>query len=145
MYQHILLPTDGSEGSRAAAAASIRFAAQVGARLTALHVAPPLHLFTYEPEVTEHAHQTYHKNRDARAKACLEPIEQMARDAGVACDALMVEADDPYEAIIATAHERQCDLVAMASHGRTGLRGVLLGSQTQKVLTHSAIPVLVYR
>jgi nucleotide-binding universal stress UspA family protein len=145
VFQHILLPTDGSSGSQAAAAAAVRFAAQVGARVTALHVVPPLHLFTYEPEVTEHAHETYHRNRDARARECLAPVEELARTAGVACETLMVEADNPWEAILSTAHERGCDLVAMASHGRRGLAGVLLGSQTQRVLTHSAIPVLVLR
>lgn len=145
MFQHILLPTDGSEPSKAAADAAIRFAAQVGARVTALHVVPPLHLFTYEPEVTENAHETYHRNRDARARACLGPIEQLAQDAKVPCDTLMLEADDAYEGILATAHERGCDLIAMGSHGRKGIAGALLGSQTQKVLTHSAIPVLVFR
>lgn len=145
MFQHILLPTDGSTGSSVAAAACIRFAAQVGARVTAIHVVPPLHLFTYEPEVTEHAHETYHRNRDARAHECLAPIEQLAREAGVPCDTAMVEADDPYDAILSTAHERGCDLIAMASHGRRGISGMLLGSQTHRVLTHSAIPVLVFR
>jgi nucleotide-binding universal stress UspA family protein len=145
VFQHILLPTDGSEPSKAAVGPCIRFAAQVGARITAMHVVPPLHLFTYEPEVTEHAHETYHRNRDARARECLEPVEQLAREAKVPCDTLMVEGDDAYQAILKTAHERGCDLIAMASHGRRGISAVLLGSQTQKVLAHSAIPVLVFR
>lgn len=145
VFKHILLPTDGSAGSSVAAAECIRFAAQVGARITAVHVVPPLHLFTYEPEVTEHAHETYHRNRDARARECLAPIEQLAREAAVPCESLMVEADNPYEAILSTAHDRGCDLVAMSSHGRRGIGAMLLGSQTQRVLTHSAIPVLVFR
>jgi nucleotide-binding universal stress UspA family protein len=145
VFQHILFPTDGSALSRAAAEACICFASQVGARITFVHVVPPLHLFTYEPMVTEKAHEAYRRNREQSAREYLDPLEQAARDANVPCAAILAEADEPYEAILSTAHDQMCDLVMMASHGRTGIKAVLLGSQTQKVLTHSAIPVLVYK
>jgi nucleotide-binding universal stress UspA family protein len=110
-----------------------------------LHVIEPLHLFTYEFEVTEKVHEAYRRHRDARAAEFLAPVEKLAREAKVPCNAVMAQADEPYEAIISTAHEQLCDLIVMGSHGRKGVQGLLLGSQTQKVLTHSAIPVLVFR
>lgn len=128
-----------------AAEACVRFAAQTGARMTVVHVVPPVHLFTYEYEVTEKTHEAYRHMRDQRAKEVLQPVEQLAWTAKVPCKTMLVDADEPYEAILSTAQDEGCDLVAMASHGRKGIRAVLLGSTTQKVLTHSAIPVLVFR
>jgi nucleotide-binding universal stress UspA family protein len=143
VFQHILLPTDGSAASQSAAAACIRFAASVGARVTALHVVAPLHLFTYEPQVTEQAHAAYRRKRDARAQQCLAPVSQLAAEAKVPCNTILAEADDASEAIVRTAHEQMCDVIAMAKHGRRGVRGLLLGSVTHKVLTHGALPVLI--
>jgi nucleotide-binding universal stress UspA family protein len=145
VFQHILLPSDGSTACLAAATACIRFAAEVGARVTAVHVEQPIHMYTYEPQVTEHAHQEYRRVRAQHARNCLDPIEQMARAANVDCTAVVADADAPWEGILKTAHERHCDLIMMASHGHHGMRALLLGSQTHKLLTHSAIPVLVYR
>jgi nucleotide-binding universal stress UspA family protein len=145
VFQHILLPTDGSATSLAAARACIRFAAQVGARVTAVHVVPPLSMLTYEPIVTEKALQAYRRNRDATVKECLDPVAQWGREAGVPVATVVREGFEPYQAILAAAHEHGCDLVMMASHGRKGLRRYFLGSETQKLLTHSAIPVMVYR
>jgi nucleotide-binding universal stress UspA family protein len=123
----------------------MRFAVQVGARVTAVHAMPPLTLFTYEPIISDKAREAYGRNRDARAKECLEPVAQLASEAGVPFGTVLLEADEPYEAILTAARDHGCDLVMMASHGRKGVRGLLLGSQAQKVLTHSAIPVMVYR
>ena len=145
MFQHILLPSDGSASCLAAAAACIRFAAQVGARVTAVHVEQPLHMFTYEPQVTEHAHEEYRRVRAQHSRNCLEPIEELARAANVDCTTLVIDADEPWEGILKAAHDRHCDLVMMASHGHRGVGALLLASQTHKLLTHSAIPVLVYR
>jgi nucleotide-binding universal stress UspA family protein len=145
VFQHILLPSDGSAACLAAAAACIRFAAQVRARVTAVHVEQPVHMFTYEPQVTEQAHEAYRRVRAQHARACLEPIEELARAANVDCTAVVTDADEPWEGILKTAHDRHCDLIMMASHGHRGIRALLLGSQTHKLLTHSAIPVLVYR
>jgi nucleotide-binding universal stress UspA family protein len=145
VFQHILFPTDGSPASQVAAESCVRFAAQVGARLTVLHVLSRPPVFNDEFDVTGQVHAAMRRTRDQEAHLCLEAVEQLARAAGVACATLVAEADEPYEAIISTAHAHGCDLVAMASHGRRGVRAVVLGSQTQKVLTHSAIPVLVFR
>lgn len=145
MFKHILLATDGSPASEAAASACIGMARETGARITALHVIPPLHLFTYEPVATEAVHEQYRHARDVRAKEILGLVEQRAAQAGVPCTTMLATADQPYEAIIDTARTQLCDLVMMASHGRRGVAGLLLGSQTQKVLTHSLIPVLVFR
>ncbi|GAB3431722.1 universal stress protein [Massilia solisilvae] len=145
MFKHILFPTDGSPASVVAAAHCVRFAADIGARLTILHSSAPLHLFSYEPIVVDEAYEEYRRSRDRLCAECLAPVEELARNAGIPFDSVTVEADEPYTAIITTANNKGCDLVAMASHGRKGIKGVLLGSQTQKVLTHSALPVLVFR
>jgi nucleotide-binding universal stress UspA family protein len=145
VFTHILFPTDGSAASTAAARACIRFAAEAGARVTAVHVVPPMNLLTYEPAMTGEALEAYRRNRDARARECLEPVAQAARAAKVAFANVLLEGGDPYEAILAAARDHGCDLILMASHGRKGVRGLLLGSQTQKVLTHSSIPVMVFR
>ena len=145
MFKHILLPTDGTAAAHPAIDACLRFAREIGAHVTALHVAPALHIFTYEPGVTESVRQTVIRDRELHSKKYLDDVEQRAAAAGVPCQTMLVTSDFPHEAIIEAARSRNCDLIAMASHGRGGIRGLLLGSETQKVLTHSAIPVLVWR
>jgi nucleotide-binding universal stress UspA family protein len=145
VFKHILFPTDGSLLAVAAADRAIEFARQTGARLTAVHVMPVLHLFTYEPGVTEAVHDQVRKDRELHSHKVLGAVAERAAAAGVPCETLLLSADYPDEAIVATARAQQCDLIAMASHGRKGIAGMLLGSVTQKVLTHSAIPVLVLR
>ncbi|HEU4372780.1 MAG TPA: universal stress protein [Telluria sp.] len=145
MFKHILLPTDGSAAAHPAIDACLRFAREIGARVTALHVAPSLHIFAYEPGVTESVRQTVLQDREEHSKKYLDDVERRAAAAGVPCERLLVTSDFPHEAIIEAARDHQCDLIAMASHGRGGIRGLLLGSETQKVLTHSAIPVMVWR
>ena len=145
MFQHILLPTDGSAISDAALRAGLDFAKAIGARVTGLHVVPPFHVLTYRPDMLEDTKEQYEKDSALHAATLLGALEQQARELGVACETVVVRADDVFQAIIETAMARQCDLIAMASHGRKGLRGMLLGSETQKVLTHSHVPVLVLR
>lgn len=145
MFKNILLPTDGSPAAEKAVDACIVLAREIGARITALHVMPVLHLFTYEFDVTEVAHQQVKREAELHSQKYLDHVAQRARAAGVPCETLLKMSDDPYEAIIDAARDRGCDLIAMASHGRRGIAGLLLGSQTHKVLTHSDIPVLVYR
>ncbi|WLI90841.1 universal stress protein [Massilia sp. R2A-15] len=145
MFSHILLPTDGSPASESAVHACIQMARELGASITAMHVMPVLHIFTYEPGVTESVHEQVKRERERHSQKYLELVEQRAAAAGVACHTVLVTSDYPYEAIIDTARTRHCDLIAMASHGRRGVKGMLIGSETQRVLTHSAIPVLVYR
>lgn len=145
MFKHILLPTDGSAAAESAIDACLRFARQTGAGVTAVHVMPVLHIFTYEPGVTESAHEQVKKERELHSHKYLETVAQRAAAAGVPCTTMLVTSDDPFEAIIETARTLNCDLIAMASHGRKGIRGLLLGSETQKVLVQARIPVLVSR
>lgn len=145
MFKHILLPTDGTAAAHPALDACLRFAREIGARVTALHVAPALHIFTYEPGVTESVRQTVINDRELHSKKYLDDVGQRAAAVGVPCQTMLVTSDFPHEAIIEAARAHGCDLIAMASHGRGGIKGLLLGSETQKVLTHSAIPVLVWR
>jgi nucleotide-binding universal stress UspA family protein len=144
VFKHILLPTDGSPAAESAIDACLRFARRTGAGVTAVHVMPVLHIFTYEPGVTENVHDQVRKDRELHSHKYLEDVAQRAATAGVPCTTMLVTSDYPFEAIIETARTRNCDLIAMASHGRKGIKGLLLGSETHKVLTHSAIPVLVF-
>lgn len=145
MYKRILLPTDGSEASRRAIAAGVSFARETGAELVAMTATTPFHTFTANAEMLETTQQQYEDSSRQQAQRRLDEIASLARGAGVPCSVVQVVSDDPHEAIIATARERMCDLIIMASHGHKGLKGLLLGSETQKVLVHSAIPVLVHR
>ena len=145
MFKHILLPTDGSASSDIAIQAGVRLARDMGAKVTGVHVVPPFHTFTYRADMLEDTEEQYEKESEERARKILLTIERHAQECGVPCDTVVVRSDDVYQAIIETANERECDLIAMASHGRRGVRALLLGSDTQKVLTHSQLPVLVYR
>lgn len=145
MYKHILLPSDGSELSGQAVKEGVRFAKFVGARLTALHTTPQFYPSQMPAHaIVERAREHAARSKDS-AKHALDPIEQAAREADVACTVLHRVSDSPWEEIIKVAIERGCDLIFMASHGRRGVSALLLGSETNKVLTHSKIPVLVTR
>lgn len=146
MYKHILLPTDGSELSEKAIKSGIDFAKSIGARVTGFFVAPQFHLTVYDDWVVEPMSKSeFDEKSTKQAQQRLALIENMAKTAGVRCDVAHAVSDSPYDAIIKIAEERKCDLIFMASHGRRGIAGLLLGSETTKVLTHTKIPVLVYR
>ena len=145
MFKHILLPTDGSRGSEKAIRRALELAKSTGAKVPAFHVIPKFHVFTYRTEMLEDTKEEYARDSRAHAQQYLAVIEKAAKQAGVSCETAYATSDHPYEAIIQTAKRKGCDLIAMASHGRRGVQGLLLGSETQKVLTHSKIPVLVYR
>jgi nucleotide-binding universal stress UspA family protein len=145
MYKHILIPTDGSALATTAVKQGLDFAKAIGADVTALTVHEPFHLFSLETEMVTDTPEIYKKQAKAEAKAILDKVETLAKARGVTCHAIDAEHDHPYEAIIQTAKKNKCDLIAMASHGRGGVSAILIGSETQKVLAHSAIPVLVYR
>jgi nucleotide-binding universal stress UspA family protein len=144
MFKHILLPTDGSELSEAAIKNGMPFARSINASVTGINVILPFHILTIDTLMLEDTEEQYARDSVARAKQYLAVIENAAKDAGVPCDTLYVTSNDPYDAIIKTAWDKQCDLIMMASHGRRGVQGMLLGSETQKVLTHTRIPVLVF-
>jgi nucleotide-binding universal stress UspA family protein len=103
------------------------------------------HLPSVSPNQLEFTPIEYQKYSKARAEKALGVVSDAAKSAGVACDTLHVEHEQVYQAIIEAAEARRCDLIVIASHGRRGVSAVVLGSETVKVLTHSKIPVLVYR
>ncbi|MES2356437.1 MAG: universal stress protein [Pseudomonadota bacterium] len=145
MFTHLLLPTDGSTRSEAAIQKGIQLAKITNGKVTGLHVAPKFHVLTYRIEMLEDTKEQFAKDSRAHAEKYLGVITKLAKEAGVVCDTQFVTSDHPYEAIIQTAKENSCDAIVMASHGRSGVGAVLLGSQTQKVLTHCEIPVVVIR
>jgi nucleotide-binding universal stress UspA family protein len=144
MFTKILLPTDGSELSDKAVRGAMQFAARLGARVCGMTVVPPYAYSTvseYLPEPLE----DYEARMNDIARQRLQKLESAAKEAKVAVETFVVKSVSPHEAIIDTAKKQGCDVIFMASHGRRGLSAVLLGSETQKVLTHSSIPVMVYR
>lgn len=147
MFKKILLPTDGSELSRQAAQRAVLFAKEVAAQLIIFHATPKYSLDCFDEggPLTYTQPQEYADRMDDRATRFLGEVEKLCADAGVVCKAVTVTSDVPYEAIVEAAKSEKCDLIFMASHGRRGISAVLLGSETNKVLSHSKIPVLVYR
>ncbi len=147
MYKHILVPTDGSPLSSAAALSAVKLARAVGARITGLFAAPAATPLAYRGLLPVGL-RTPQKNAAMIEKAAgryLEVIESAARAAGVRCESIHVTSDFPADTILEVAAKRKCDLIYMASHGRRGLAGVLIGSETQKVLARAEISVLVHR
>ena len=144
LYKHILLPTDGSELSKAAMRHGIALAKAIGAKVSALVVSTPLTSLVVDPTAASAALEQYKVLVATQTAKYLDSIRNEAAEAGVACSALCVEHDKPYEAIVDPAKDNGCDLVVMASHGLRGVSAIL-GSETLKVLTHSAVPILVYR
>jgi nucleotide-binding universal stress UspA family protein len=145
VYHHILIPTDGSDRSNEAVTHGVRLAHAVGAKVTVITVSVPFHLMVAEPMVMTALPDTYEADAEAAARQRLETVHETARAADVSCDTVHVFHHHPYEAIIDEATSRGCDLIVMASHGRRGLSALVLGSETNKVLTHSKIPTLVCR
>ena len=132
MYQHILIPTDGSELAERAVTHGLSLAKFVGAKVTVIIVEERLGGgWLYTEQIKEHT------------ASVLDRVADAAKQAGVPCDTVHALDVQPYEAIIATATDRGCDLIVMASHGRSGLSAVVLGSVTNKVLTYTKVPVLV--
>ncbi len=145
VHQHILIPTDGSELSRNAIDYGMALAKSVSAKVTVLTVSQPFHMLAADPLTITDTPEEYAKRVATIAEKYLDAARQAAMAAGVNCETLHVEHDQPYQAIIDTATGKSCDLIVMASHGRRGISAVVLGSETVKVLTHSTIPVLVFR
>jgi nucleotide-binding universal stress UspA family protein len=145
MHRHILIPTDGSELSQNAIDYGMALAKSVNAKVTVLTVSTPFHTFAVEPGMITDTPEHYAKRMATLAAKYLNVAKEAALAAGVSCETMHVEHDHPYLAIIDTAAQKLCDLVVMASHGRRGISAIVLGSETIKVLTHSTIPVLVFR
>jgi nucleotide-binding universal stress UspA family protein len=145
MYKHILIPTDGSELSKKAVDHGIGLAKALNAKVTAVTVSEPFHIFAVEPGMLTDTPDEYEKRIAALAGKYLKAAKDAATAAGVPCDVVHVEHEHPYETIIDTARKIGCDAIVMASHGRRGVSAIVLGSETVKVLTHSTIPVVVVR
>jgi nucleotide-binding universal stress UspA family protein len=145
MFKHILIPTDGSRLSSQAANEAIKFAADAGADVTLLAVLEPFEMLSGNAEEFLEQRDHYERVAEARCNAFLSPAKSEAERFGIPCEMLVVKGDNVARAIIETAVDRGCDLIAMGSHGRGGVASLLLGSVTTKVLAQSRIPVLVYR
>jgi nucleotide-binding universal stress UspA family protein len=151
MFRHLLVPTDGSELSAAALRAAAAFARDIGARITVFHVrqsvlnrtdlalyGDPLVL---DPRLVEQ----FNRAETHRAESLLSEARSLAQQEGVSCATDSSEEPIIHQAILDAAERHGCDLIFMASHGRRGLAGMLLGSETQRVLSHSSLPVFVFR
>jgi nucleotide-binding universal stress UspA family protein len=145
MFKHILLPTDGSPLSEVAIQKGMEFAKSINARVTGLYVIPPYRLFMGGGDSMSDTKEQYEKDASARAQEFLAAISKLGKELGVTCDCVSEAGGHPYEAIVRAAEKRGCDLIMMASHGRHGVQALLVGSETNKVLTHTKIPVLVFR
>ncbi len=145
MYEHILIPTDGSEFSRNAIMHGTGLAKTVGAKVTGVAVTAPWQSLLMAESTMTVPVEEYNKKAAEHARADLAVISETARTAGVECETIHVVGDFPYQEIIEIAKSKHCDLIVMASHGRRGVAAMLLGSEAQKVVTHSHLPVLVCR
>ena len=145
MYQHILIPTDGSELSNKAIPEGIELARAIGARVTAIHVSPTFHTFSTDPLVVTDRAADYETDAGKVGQEYLAVVEDAARAAGVPYEGVHVLHDHPHPAILDESKKRGCDLIVMASHGRRGMAALVLGSETHKVLTHGTTPTLVCR
>ena len=144
MYRNILVPTDGSDITAKAVQTALSLAKTVGAQLSVISVKEP---FPYSAisEMQPVPPQEFYDAQERIASARVKAVSEAAAAAGVACTAATVEAVHPWEAIVDYAKGQGCDLIVMASHGRRGVSALLLGSETQKVLTHCQTPVLVIK
>ena len=148
MSRHILIPTDGSKLAAKGVKAGVKLAQQLGAQVTGVYVIPP-----YFPALQSEgamlrpggSPQEYKKLSENAAKKALAAVQIEAQTGGVPVSTRFVTAYRPWEGILRVARSRKCDLISMASHGRGGLGGLFLGSETQRVLANSKIPVLVSR
>lgn len=147
MYKKILVATDGSTLSKKAVANAISLAASLGAELVALKVVPRYPESYFEGGLALQAAEVERVEAQwaREGQAIVDAVKQAAETQGVKTQAVTAKSDVVSDAIIATAKEHECDLVVMASHGRKGVKRLLLGSETQQVLTHCHVPVLVLR
>jgi nucleotide-binding universal stress UspA family protein len=148
MYKHILLPYDGSQLSEKALSEGIVLAKDVGSKLTLLYVMAPYHLSVagdHTSSAVKQIERQHLEELEKVASAMLATAQQRAAAGGIKCESIIRTGPYPHEEILAAAKQLSCDLILMASHGRSGLQSILLGSETTKVLTHSVIPVLVVR
>jgi nucleotide-binding universal stress UspA family protein len=147
MYRNILVATDGSRLSAKAITHAIALARALGAKLTGFYASPDYPLPAYADGVMYEpvSPQEYAAMCKKEADRILSAVGAKAKAAGIRFTAVQAIANAPWEAILAAARKEKCDAIVMASHGRRGVSALLLGSETQKVLTHSKLPVIVVR
>lgn len=147
MFQRILLPTDGSDLSKRAIKKGIEFAKSLDAKVVGFFSPEDYRALMYSEYIPPSllSQEEFEANAKKAAQKHLAFVEKIAAAAGVAYEGFYLTSIAPWEGIVEAAKKKRCDLIFMASHGRTGLSGLLLGSQTTKVLSHSKIPVLVFR
>lgn len=147
MFKHILLPTDGSQLSRETAECAVSFAKATNLKITALYARPSAQVPSerYASLVEPPVLDRLASGSEGKSKEYLGFIKKLCKGANVECTTLAVVSDTPWEAIVNVAEDRQCDLIFMSKHSRGGLSSLLRGSETYRVLTHSSVPVLVYR
>jgi nucleotide-binding universal stress UspA family protein len=151
MFKHILVPTDGTELAKETCRAAITLAKQLGAEITAYHAREQIASTTFSAAifdgdlVDEATRRQFEKAVDAAARTSLDFAADLCREAGVPCKTMTTPTYSPHEGILDAAAQCGADLIFMASHGRKGFKATLIGSETQRVLTESRIPVLVYR
>jgi nucleotide-binding universal stress UspA family protein len=140
MYRHILIPTDGSKPAEHGAAHGLALAKSLGAKISVIFVLEP---FSEMSGRFLEVAAKYAELRKEQATTVLDRTAKAAKEAGISCETIQTENGQPHQAIIAAAEEKGCDLIVMSSHGRSGLSVLLVGSVTNKVLTHAKTPVLV--
>jgi nucleotide-binding universal stress UspA family protein len=145
MFKHILIPTDGSDLSRKALLYGVQLAKESNAKVTALTVRPPYVIGSMDMIGVVGSQDEFEAETQRYADYALTQARMAGEAAGVQIETVQDVGDQPFRAIIDTAKAHDCDLIVMASHGRRGVSALLLGSETVKVLTHSSVPVLVYR
>ena len=147
MFKHILIPTDGSRLAAKAIKAGVEMAKETGARVTGYCAQEPvpLHLYGEGYVADKRMAAEFERRAHEHAANCVEEIAAAAKARGVPFTALVTRSDVPSRGIVDAAQRRKCDVIFMASHGHRGLTGLLLGSVTQEVLTHTDIPVVVFR
>jgi Universal stress protein UspA and related nucleotide-binding proteins len=145
LFQHLLLPIDGSDLSLRAFGMGLELARTFGAKVLALHVVPPFNSIAYMAELLAAAELSYSQQAVQSASRYLDKAKALAKAAEVPCQCHYAFGERPHQAILEAVNEHHCDLIVMATHGWHGLNRLMLGSETQKVLLLSKIPVLVCR
>jgi nucleotide-binding universal stress UspA family protein len=145
MFKRILIPTDGSPIANKAVNAGIQFAKDLGARVIGYYAIEPLPTHIAGEGFLIHKSGPLQQRVREIGERHVEKMAKVAKAAGVPFSAAVAVAETPYEGIIDAARKHKCDAIFMASHGRRGLAGGLMGSVTHRVLTHSKLPVLIYR
>ena len=143
LFRHILLPIDGSDLSLRALALGLDMAKLCNAKVSVIHAVPPFHSLAYMTELIAASELNYNQEAVKSASGYLAQAKALADAAQVPCECHYAFGEHPYETILSAVNEYRCDLIVMASHGLHGLNRFILGSETQKVLTKSTVPVLV--